>query len=569
MNWIKNIKITQKFLFLLIVTLLSLSTIGIISFMELKKMGNKLEDMYHNRLIPIETISTMKNNQQYVRLALIELMVNTEEARNEELLTAVETRIEQNQELMESYKSSNPNEIELLERNTELINEFLGIKDELLDLTLKNQNQEAYGLYVANLAPILNEVDDLYTELIQLNSNIAQTTNEENTDAIRSSIILLIGFITLALVLYIVISWTIVRFISNPIKEMEELIKEAENGNLTVQSNYESKDEIGSLAHSFNGMLNQLRSLIMQVRESSDQVAASSEQLMASAEETNNAAEHIAETSTLLASGAETSVKGTESVSISMQEMAMGINNIANSISLVHEHSNATTDESEKGNIALNKTINQMRSINETVLSSSNIIKELGNRSTEVEKIVAVISGISEQTNLLALNASIEAARAGEHGKGFAVVANEVKKLAEESRRSAEHITHLIHDIQRNTMDAVATMEDCTSEVKEGLELINLTGKSFSSILYSATDVSKQSQEVSAAAEQISASVEQMASNILGISKNAEEASFNSQNVAAGAEEQLASMEEITASANALAKMAEDLKNMVAIFKIS
>lgn len=569
MNWIKNMKISQKFLLLLIVTLLSLSAIGIISYFQIKNMGNKLTDMYDNKLAPIEALSSLKNNSQYSRLALIELMINEDQVRNKELMDAVNTRMKANQEISSSFHTDNLDELELLDKVSAAGEKFQEFQGQLLDLSSNNHNQEAYELYVAEVAPLLNEIDDLYTELIELNSKDAKSVNDQNKVDIRSSMILSISLIAIALVMYVVISWLIASFISKPINEMEKLMKKAKDGDLTVLSNYKSKDELGALAQSFNEMLDQLRSLIMKVRESSDHVAASSQELMASAEETNNAAEHIAETSTLLASGAEDSVNGTENVSISMQEMATGINNIANAISLVSEHSVATADESKKGDIALNKTIDQMKSINETVLSSSSIIKELGSRSTEIEKIVAVISGISEQTNLLALNASIEAARAGEHGKGFAVVANEVKKLAEESRRSAEHITQLIQDIQHNTLNAVASMEDCTKEVKTGLDLINETGKSFGMILNSAADVSNQSEEVSAAAEQISASVEQMAFNILDVSNKAKDASFNSQNVAAGAEEQLASMEEITASANALAKMAEELRNMVSTFKIA
>lgn len=568
MKWFKNLKINRKFAFLLAVTLISLVTIGIISYIQLMKAGNKLEDMYVNKLQPIETISKLKNNSQYVRLALIELMINIDEDRNEELLDAIDGRLEANQQIREAYQTDNAKELELLEELSVRAKELKGYQDEILNLSVNNQNTESYALYVSNGAPLLNTIDDLYTELIQVNSDAAKTVNKENGQEFRSSITLLVSIILFAIIIYVIFSSFILRLISKPIRDLEVLMKKAEDGDLTVQSTYNSKDEMGSLSHSFNEMLNQLRNIIMKVRESSDQVAASSEQLMASAEETNKASEHIAEASTLLASRADSTVVGTESVSISMQEMAMGIGNIASSISLVSEHSNTTTEESQKGNIALNKTISQMKAINDVVLSSATIIKDLGSRSTEIEKIVAVISGLAEQTNLLALNASIEAARAGEHGKGFSVVANEVKKLAEESRKSAELITHLIHDIQNNTMNAVASMDECTQEVKSGLDLIDDTGKSFGKILNSSSDVSSQSQEVSATIEQLSASVEQMASSILDISQKAKDSSLNSQNVAAGAEEQLASMEEITASAHALANMAEELKEMVTLFKI-
>jgi methyl-accepting chemotaxis protein len=391
------------------------------------------------------------------------------------------------------------------------------------------------------------------------------STGSKLTDT--SSIIMII-VIVVALLLSVTTSWIISQTIYGPVKKLEYSMQKAKNGDLTVHSDYESNDELGSLSHSFNEMITQIKSLIMMVRESSDQVAASSEQLMASAEETNKAAEQIAEASSMMAANGEASVKGTEVVSVSTQQMAIGITNIADSITLVSEHSNVTTEESEKGNIALKKTIEQMGSINETVQTSSNIIKDLGDRSSEIEKILAVISGISEQTNLLALNAAIEAARAGEHGKGFAVVADEVRKLAEESRRSAEQITHLIHDIQSSTANAVVSMDKCTSEVQTGLVLINETGRSFEKILHSAADVSRQSVEVSDAVKNLSSSVEQVAMGIFDISMKTEESSSSSQTVAAGAEEQLASMEEITASAHSLAKMAEDLQSMVNTFKV-
>ncbi|MFC7687338.1 methyl-accepting chemotaxis protein [Ureibacillus sp. GCM10028918] len=569
MNWIKNLKITQKFALLLVVTLLSLLLIGTISYMQFNKMGNQLEDMYDNKLTPIETVSELKNNSQYVRLALIELLVNTEKNRNEELLKAIDERISANQELRKTYNTDNSSELSLLDKINELNAEFEHYKDEILNLAIKNQNIEGYSLYVEEVAPILNEIDELYTEVIDINSADAKSVNEQNEKDIQSSTIFLISIIVIALVMYVGLSWIIAQLVYKPTKEMVELMSKAEHGDLTVQSTYESKDEIGSLALSFNKMLNQLKNLILNVRESSDHVAASSEQLIASAEETSNASQHIAEASTYLAAGAEDSVKHTDEISISTQETATSISHIANSISLVSEQSNATTEESERGNVALNKTIEQMKSINSTVLASSSVIKDLGSRSSEIEKIVAVISGISEQTNLLALNAAIEAARAGENGKGFAVVAEEVRKLAEESKRSAEQITHLILEIQNSTMEAVGSMDKCTSEVEKGLHLINETGESFEKILHSATDVSKKSEEVSVTSEQIAAAVEEMSLKIQNVSKSAEQSSANSQTVAAGAEEQLASMEEITASAHALAKMAEDLRSVVNTFKIS
>ncbi len=568
MKWIKNLKIVQKMLLLTSITFVSLLTVGGIGFFQLTSMGDKLSFMYEKNLQPIQTVSTLQTNAQYVQTYLIELMTTRETSKKNELIDEMEAKLQANREIRENYNTNNPEEIKIISQVNDLAQNLQESKEKIAALSLQNENIEAYEIYTEETEAILKEIDGLYLQLIDFNSNEAENVNSDNKDFIKTSSLIMISVILIALIASAAVSWMISKLIYGPAKQMEYLMQKAKNGDLTVQSNYESRDEIGSLSKSFNEMISQIKSLIMMVRESSDQVAASSEQLMASAEETNKAAEQIAEASSIMASNGEASVKGTEVVSISTQQMAIGITNISDSITQVSDHSNVTTEESEKGNIALKKTIDQMGSINETVQTSSSIIKDLGDRSSEIEKILAVISGISEQTNLLALNAAIEAARAGEHGKGFAVVADEVRKLAEESRRSAEQITHLIHDIQSSTANAVVSMDKCTTEVQTGLVLINDTGKSFEKILHSAADVSSQSIEVSAAVKQLSSSVEQVAMGIFDISMKTEESSSSSQTVAAGAEEQLASMEEITASAHSLAKMAEDLQSMVNTFKV-
>ncbi|MDQ0226376.1 methyl-accepting chemotaxis protein [Metabacillus niabensis] len=568
MKLLKNLKISYKIVVLIIISLISLLAVGTIGFVQIKDMGNKLDDMYTNKLQSIDTVSLLKTNNQIIEKSLIELMITTDDTRNKDLLTDIEKRLTEIEKILASYQTNNTKELETLDKISALSDEIGKSFPNILELSASNQNEEAYEIYVTTTGPILRQIDDNFTNLIQINRDDAKSVNEQNKSDVHSSIILIISITILSLVLFGLVSWIISALIVKPVKQMESLMKQAENGDLSVQSTYQSKDEIGFLSQSFNNMLRQLNEVISKIQLASSQVAASSEQLMTSAEETNRASEHIAEASTVLSTSAETSVRETENASTAVQEMAMGINHITESISLVSEHSNTTTAESEKGNISLKKTIDQMDSINKTVLSSSSIIKDLGERSKEIENIVAMISGISNQTNLLALNAAIEAARAGEHGKGFAVVADEVRKLAEESNRSAEQITHLIQEVQNNTLNAVDAMDKCMQEMKTGLELINETGTSFNHILQSATDVSKQSEEVTAAAEEMSASVEQTAYGILEISKNAETSASTSQTVAAGTEEQLASMEEITASAHTLAKMAEELQTMVSMFKI-
>ena len=160
----------------------------------------------------------------------------------------------------------------------------------------------------------------------------------------------------------------------------------------------------------------------------------------------------------------------TESVT-SLEDISSGVTTIAGNTMDLSEISLQMKDQSERGNHNVEQVIEQMNTINDSVKNSADIIEKLQNRSNEIGQIVQVITEIASQTNLLSLNASIEAARAGENRRGFAVVANEVKKLSEQSRQSADQITELIRHIQGEMTLAVQAIGEGEQSVALGIEL--------------------------------------------------------------------------------------------------
>jgi methyl-accepting chemotaxis protein len=356
--------------------------------------------------------------------------------------------------------------------------------------------------------------------------------------------------------------------IANPIIRLMEAANEMARGDLTQTVTISSEDEVGRLSSAFNAMGGNLKRLIQQVQKNAEQVAASSEELTASAEQSAQAVNQVADTIGSVAEGATTQVKEVNSASAVVEQMSAGIQQIAANSNLVADMSNKTAAAAEAGNKAVSAAVDQMVNIEKSVTHSAEVVAKLGERSKQIGQIVGTISGIAGQTNLLALNAAIEAARAGEQGRGFAVVAEEVRKLAEQSQEAAKEIASLIGEIQGDTDIAVEVMNNGTSEVKRGTEVVNNAGQSFKEIFSQITQMSSQVQEISTAIQHMASGSQQIVASVEGIDRISKDIAAQTQTVSAATEEQAASMEEIATSSQALAKLAEELQRAVSKFKV-
>ncbi len=329
-----------------------------------------------------------------------------------------------------------------------------------------------------------------------------------------------------------------------------------------------SEDEIGQLAKGFRDMRVNLRDLIGKVHSQSEQLAASSEELTASADQSAQAATQVAISITDVATGAEEQLSVANEASVVVEQMSVSIQQVAATTNDVAEQSTQAASKASKGNQSVNKAVNQMIQIEETVNTSAKAVAELGERSKEIGQIVATISGIAGQTNLLALNAAIEAARAGEQGRGFAVVAEEVRKLAEQSQEATKQIASLISEIQGGTDKAVLAMDDGTREVKLGAEVVNAAGLAFQEIVVLVNHVSEQVKGVSLTIDQMAVGSQQIVGSVNRIDNLSKKTTAEAQMVSAATEEQSASMEEIASSSQSLANLAMDLQEAVSKFRV-
>ncbi len=412
-----------------------------------------------------------------------------------------------------------------------------GFFHEVIDLETKNKDgfDQAETIMRTKTEPLLEEVlvvfDDALTEFDKWAASANQT--------MISGIV--IGLIT-SLVIAVIVILILISGIINPINRVVFMIKDIAEGegDLTKRLELDSKDEMGTLANWFNTFVDKVHKIIKQVKISAEQVSSASEQISASSEE--------------LASGAEEQQSQTSEVATSIEEMTATILDSSQNANQALDASKNAADVALKGGEVVDNTVTGMGRISDSVKTSANKIKELGERSEEIGKIIGVIDDIADQTNLLALNANIEAARAGDQGRGFAVVADEVRVLAERTTKATAEIADMIKGIQDGTSGAVESMNEGIQQVEEGVALAGNAGESLRQIIEVAQSVQGTINQIAVTAEEQSSGAEQISANVEGISTVTKQSASSAQQVASAADQ--------------LNRETSDLNNLVNQFKL-
>lgn len=420
---------------------------------------------------------------------------------------------------------------------------------------------DTIGTWVTTLEPILNENGEVIA-IFGVDTDASMITKGQKDLVIKMSFALLVFLIVICGIQFVAL-----RKIFLPVKDLFNAILEVGEGKLNVKLKVTSKDELGELSLQFNNMVQNIKLIIQSVSETAEQVAASSQQLLASSEQTASSTNEISLSIQEIANGIEVQEKVTKESVESITRITNEIRDIANTSSIVSNESVTMLNNAKNGEDHIENIVSQMNTLKQTVVQSSSNIQTLGEKSKEIGDFVKVITDISVQTNLLALNAAIEAARAGESGKGFAVVADEVRKLAEQSENSAKRITNIVSQIQIETQNAIASINNGTLEVEQGIKVVESAGVAFKNILQSASEVSDKIVQVSNSVEKLSLESNQVAELVSELSSVAQESSSNTTNIAASSQQQNASMEEVQASAVSLSKIAMNLHELIDKFK--
>ncbi|MFM2302844.1 MAG: hypothetical protein RLZZ135_247 [Cyanobacteriota bacterium] len=245
-------------------------------------------------------------------------------------------------------------------------------------------------------------------------------------------------------------------------------VEGAARGDLTVKAEV-TADVLGAVADSFNLTIDSLRQIVQQVQVAAVQVNQGSTESEAFARRLSSDALSQAEELAVTVN--------------SVQMMTASIKRVAESARESEEVARTASSTALRGGEAVDRTVAGIQEIRETVAESTRKVKRLAESSQQISQIVSVISQIASRTNLLALNASIEAARAGESGKGFAIVADEVRQLADRSAKALKEIEQIVLQIQSETSQVMAAMEQGTQQVIQGTKLAEQAKRSLDDII--------------------------------------------------------------------------------------
>lgn len=250
------------------------------------------------------------------------------------------------------------------------------------------------------------------------------------------------------------------------IRLMEEM-GDLSSGDLTIEAQV-TEDFTGAIADSVNFAVENMREMVGTIMHTSDEITRATEN-----------SQHI---SRLLTESSKEQSSQITNANETANRMASSLHEIAENTDASVEIARSSVDIAQEGRLRVKSTIKSMTDIRENIQDTSKRIKRLGESSQEIGDIVEIIKSIADQTNVLALNAAIQATAAGEAGRGFAVVADEVQRLAERSANATKRIEVLVKTIQADANEAIASMENSTTQVVTGAGVAEEAGQSLDKI---------------------------------------------------------------------------------------
>jgi len=533
---LNKLSITSKIYLLGISQILLMLVIGIISLVQMNKIGIELVDIAE-RDIPLSNMLTKMSEHKLEQTilfqrALLQVSLDpnntSEEVQNK--LTSLTQKIQNEFNKSEQFVTDSVDMLHsekakasftALAGDLKLLNkEYQSISVSISDV-IEATKTKSVSSVSDKVKSIEVEEDKFDKKLIALLSQIQQFTLNSALQAEsdeKQGIHLILYVFIFSVIVGVVLSYLISRAIAQPVNELKNrLIEIADgDGDLTLMLDESSGDETGDTARAFNKFLSMLRETINEANIHLSQL-----------DESSNFAVNIMQ-ETLV--NVEKQRAETEMVSTAVEEMNCTTLEVASNTQNASDVTEAVKERVSKGKVEASEAKVVIQRLAKEIDEASTVIECLVTETNNIGSVLDTIQSIAEQTNLLALNAAIEAARAGDTGRGFAVVADEVRALAQRTQVSTVDIQGLVTSLQSEAKNAVTSMNKGINSAEECLKKSTETSEIFTNSAIAVGEITDLNLQIATAAEEQSAVVSEINQNLINITNIAIETSTGARN---------------------------------------
>lgn len=378
---------------------------------------------------------------------------------------------------------------------------------------IETSRYEALVFYIDDVRPYVTQVYQNLYKLVATQNALVIKLAQSGSDMTYAYIAIAVALA--AVVLGIILSWTICSYITNCIKRQEHFMEMIREGNFNFDLGKYYKDDFGSIIESIGAMRDNMNHALTLVKINSEKTEASLDRIVALAHETADKVSDCEGRSI--------------SVSAASEEMLSTTQDIAKNCDDASKLANETNDIINAGVASIKNSIDDIRKQSEEVHANSVAVEKVAKRSMDINSIVSTIEDIADQTNLLALNAAIEAARAGEAGRGFAVVADEVRALASRTASSTKEIAEMVSDIQKDAAAAATSINNSVASMELTTQNTAEVESHMHEMLEHVDAVNTQISQIASAAEEQSTATNEISQHIHGITNLTQDANHKTQ----------------------------------------
>lgn len=573
----KNLKISVKFMLMIIVPLISVIVITGSGIKGIHNIYNMLTDAYYSKEYKVNDLIAQSDRDMYQFFISANKLNNNGISESDKKSVLEDLKVkdnEINEGMKESFNILNTEKslvdgVKLKDTNKSFFEIYSDFKVnyekwsktfniETGEIKDQKEFENAFKGTIENISMMSQVMDSIIVEMQQTSKSFIESTT------IKFIIIDIIA-ISISLILGIIISRDSLKVLS----KIKDLATRLSNYDFSEELVLNREDEYGQTAKILNVARQNVRELINYIIKKSNEMDFSSKELTNSIKEVATRFNEVNTATIDIGMSAQENNTLSEKISASVVDVNSSIEVLSNKAIDGTNNSISIKDRADSVMNNSKEAINKLTNIYEE--KEAMIVKaiEASGVVNEIFVMANTISDISDQINLLALNAAIEAARAGEQGKGFAVVADEVRQLAVQSSHSVKSIEAVIKRVE----ESFSELSLGSSELLKFMDQdVNSQFKAFSNIgiqyFHDADFVNEMSTELSAMAEEINATIGEVSAAVQQMADMARRSSESSHSIEGSLNSATDSMSNILNSSQEQIRLANELSEMVKKFKI-